>query len=73
MPFMCTSSTRKDGGGIKWLPVKIITNNKVGCGKGLPVEIITGNSVETVVFGNTNIPHPCNHTVPLNNDSFDTV
>ena len=22
------------------------------------------NSVETVVFGNTHIPHPCNHTVP---------
>ena len=24
-----------------------------------PVKII-----ETVVFGNTDIPHPCNHTVP---------
>ena len=33
------------------------------CGKGRPVKIITDNSVEIVVFGNTGIPHPCNHTV----------
>ena len=36
---------------------------KVGCGKGRPVKIIKDNSVETVVFGNTDIPYPCNHTV----------
>ena len=35
----------------------------VGCGKGRPVKIIKDNSVEAVVFGNTDIPHPCNHTV----------
>ena len=28
------------------------------------VEIITDNSFETVVFGNTDIPHSCNHSVP---------
>jgi hypothetical protein len=38
MPFMCTSSTRKCGGG--------------GGSKGRPVKIITDNSVETIVFGN---------------------
>ena len=39
MPFMCTSSTRKGerGGGAKWLPVKIITDD----------------TLETLVFGNT--------------------
>jgi hypothetical protein len=31
--------------------------------KGQPAEIITDNSVETVVFDNTDIPHPCNNTV----------
>ena len=36
---------------------------KVGCGKGQPVKIITDNGVETIVFGNTDSPHPCNHTV----------
>ena len=36
----------------------------MGCGKGRPVEIITDNSAETVGFGNTDIPHPCNNTVP---------
>ena len=36
---------------------------KEECGKGRPVKIITDNSVETLVFGNTDIPHPCNHTV----------
>ena len=25
---------------------------------------IIADSVGTVVFGNTDIPHPCNHTVP---------
>ena len=33
----------------------------MGCGKWRPVEIITDNNV---VFGNTDIPHSCNHTVP---------
>ena len=46
MPFMCTSSTRKGGGG-----------------KERPVKIITDNSVENIVFGNTEIFHPCNYTV----------
>ena len=27
------------------------------------VKIITDNCVETIVFGNTGISHPCNHTV----------
>ena len=36
---------------------------KVGCGKGWPVKIIT-DSVETVVSGKTDIPHPSNYTVP---------
>ena len=34
---------------------------KVGCGKGRPVEIIADNSVDTVVFENTDIPHPLFH------------
>ena len=32
--------------------------------EGRPVKIFTDNSVETIVFGSTYIPHPCNHTVP---------
>ena len=40
MPFMCTSSFCKDGGG---------------GGKGRPVKIITDNSAETIVFGNNEI------------------
>ena len=37
---------------------------KAGCGKGRPVKIITDNSVKTLVSGNTEISHPCIHTVP---------
>ena len=44
-----------------WAPLAPV---KVGCGKGLHVEISTDNTVETIVFGNTDIPHPCNHSVP---------
>ena len=33
-------------------------------GKGQPVKIITDNSGKTIVFGNTDIHRPCNHTVP---------
>ena len=40
-----------------------LTPVKVGCGKGRPEKIITDNSAETVVFGNTDIPHASNHTV----------
>ena len=40
---------------------------KVGSGKGRPVKIIKDNSVETIIFGNTEISHPCNHTVPQGN------
>ena len=29
----------------------------MGCGKGRLVKIITDNSVESIVFGNTDIPH----------------
>ena len=40
------------------------STRKGGCGKGRPLEIITVNSVKTVVFGNTDILHPCKHSVP---------
>jgi hypothetical protein len=36
---------------------------KVGCGKGQPVKIITDNSIKTLVFRNTDIPHPCIYTL----------
>ena len=55
-----------------FLPIKIIfiilsSHLRLGLPKGLfpvglPVKIITDNSVETVVFGNADIPHPYNHT-----------
>ena len=43
------------------------------CGKGQPVKIITDNSVETIVVGNTEISHPCNHTVPQHRDFMNTI
>ena len=46
------------------MPFMCTCSTPVGCGKGRPVKIITDNSLETVVFGNTDISHPCNHTVP---------
>ena len=34
---------------------------KMGCGIERPVTIITSNSIESVVFGNTDIHHPSIH------------
>ena len=46
------------------MPFALLAPVKVGSGKERPIKIITDNSVETIVFGNTEISHPCNHTVP---------